>query len=766
MAEKQIMIRLTVDDQGSVVVKQFGKNTEEALTRAEGTAGGFASKVKGHFTGLSAAAVAATAALVTINKAMVEYEAGARAIQAEDTFRMMADSAGINSDRLVAAMQYATRETIDASDMMQKAAKGIALGLEGNDIINIASAARYAARLTGEDVKTAYESITDSIANQMPRALRRYGLITKEELKLVERAIQVGVEDIRVMDIAMANAAVQQSRFGIEAETSAEKVQRLKANIKDLGESLQVGLVNAIDAAIDGYMRLGEFASRAQRMGWSAAWNYDQKTEDEKARMQYGSVLGIVDLEGERQSWYEKSRIREAITKHESMKKLAEIAKLNAQLKDEIAKLTLSEEQQIIRRGGQMRAEGRSPALISEWQIAALGKREEEIWKARIEASQKGELDLLNIEKGLVERRLKVQEDIDPAAAVEARYKAEEKILAAQLRQNEIKQALYADDRIKLAAISAEAETIRAKIGAIPEMKRLDTAAATIEDQRKAYETIKDFAQGYTLFQEKQLDRLVDSFQSAGIAEIDIERWKVNELKRLAIQRAQHILENTNDWDTALKAKFDLMHLQSRNSAQIWADSMGEIYDGAFQTINDVFFDAIEGRMDSFTDYVKAFTTIVNRALAELATDLLKSKITKGISGTLSTGGSFTDFLSGGLSLLTGGTYGTAWGDIPGVGTLDVSGGDFILGRANGGPVTARRPYWVGERGVPELFIPETNGTIVPRAALRGAGSTLNLQSTINFGVPGLSATQLAGLHKELEEATTRVVDQYVRRHM
>jgi hypothetical protein len=77
-----------------------------------------------------------------------------------------------------------------------------------------------------------------------------------------------------------------------------------------------------------------------------------------------------------------------------------------------------------------------------------------------------------------------------------------------------------------------------------------------------------------------------------------------------------------------------------------------------------------------------------------------------------------------------GGTYGTLMG-IAGVlgGLGSIFGGISSLGkRAAGGPVSARRPYIVGEIG-PELFVPEGNGTIIPNDKIAftgrsGAGSS------------------------------------------
>lgn len=45
----------------------------------------------------------------------------------------------------------------------------------------------------------------------------------------------------------------------------------------------------------------------------------------------------------------------------------------------------------------------------------------------------------------------------------------------------------------------------------------------------------------------------------------------------------------------------------------------------------------------------------------------------------------------------------------------------FLTGKASGGPVNDKVPYIVGEKG-PELFVPETNGTIIPNHVIGRAG--------------------------------------------
>lgn len=57
-----------------------------------------------------------------------------------------------------------------------------------------------------------------------------------------------------------------------------------------------------------------------------------------------------------------------------------------------------------------------------------------------------------------------------------------------------------------------------------------------------------------------------------------------------------------------------------------------------------------------------------------------------------------------------------------------------VPGRASGGEVAAGQPYWVGEKGVPELFVPGASGAIIP-SAMRGGGVSHNTTTYSNsFG--------------------------------
>ena len=78
-----------------------------------------------------------------------------------------------------------------------------------------------------------------------------------------------------------------------------------------------------------------------------------------------------------------------------------------------------------------------------------------------------------------------------------------------------------------------------------------------------------------------------------------------------------------------------------------------------------------------------------------------------------------------------------------------------LTGKAIGGSVMGNRPYMVGERG-PELFVPQTSGSITPNNRL-GGGVTLS--PVYNIDARGASADLVKSLPAILEANTRRAVE-------
>ncbi len=77
--------------------------------------------------------------------------------------------------------------------------------------------------------------------------------------------------------------------------------------------------------------------------------------------------------------------------------------------------------------------------------------------------------------------------------------------------------------------------------------------------------------------------------------------------------------------------------------------------------------------------------------------------------------------------------------------------------RAMGGPVTAGRPYLVGERG-PELMIPGRSGTIVPNHAMDGGAVTVNQTINLTTGVSQTVRAEVLNMLPQIADAAKGAV--------
>ena len=77
--------------------------------------------------------------------------------------------------------------------------------------------------------------------------------------------------------------------------------------------------------------------------------------------------------------------------------------------------------------------------------------------------------------------------------------------------------------------------------------------------------------------------------------------------------------------------------------------------------------------------------------------------------------------------------------------------------RAMGGPVTAGRPYLVGEKG-PEIVVPGRNGGIVPNNQMGGGGVTVNQTINLSTGVSDTVRAEVLNMLPQIQNATTAAV--------
>ena len=127
----------------------------------------------------------------------------------------------------------------------------------------------------------------------------------------------------------------------------------------------------------------------------------------------------------------------------------------------------------------------------------------------------------------------------------------------------------------------------------------------------------------------------------------------------------------------------------------------------AAKTVENVFKKATQGMEDMIVNFAKTGKLEWKGFVASMLEELLRSQLRQTMASLFSLGG---NQVKGGGGGIFGGSI------IPGI-------------LAEGGPVSDRRPYLVGERG-PELFVPNSAGSMIPNSGLSGGGNvTYNISA-------------------------------------
>ena len=228
----EVKIRISTDPSAGVAgINQF----KASMASLESASGGFISKMKSQWMGVSASIYAAYA---VIQKGIALMDEGARATQQESSFKIMADEAGVNSARMIASMQAATRETIDDSDLMQKASKLMLAGYNPEQIERFSKVVITASQYAGTTASEAFDSLGDAIANRTPKALVLLGAVTREQMKVVSEAIKNGADSMSLYELAMSNLELKYLRLMGTQDQETISMQRFHAEVKDTGETL------------------------------------------------------------------------------------------------------------------------------------------------------------------------------------------------------------------------------------------------------------------------------------------------------------------------------------------------------------------------------------------------------------------------------------------------------------------------------------------------------------------------------------------------
>lgn len=271
---------------------------------------------------------------------------------------------------------------------------------------------------------------------------------------------------------------------------------------------------------------------------------------------------------------------------------------------------------------------------------------------------------------------------------------------------------------------SEKAESLRTLRNEIEQLKALEEIENELEEENKR-------------IREESKDLLED----LGMANKDFTA----EMELLNNAHRDGII-TTDQYNEAL-GRLNLKIFESTEAGGILVEGLSRTMDSLSTTMADSLMHMGEG-WKGFRDSLKG---IARDIIAQFIKIQMQAMITRAIAGMGGGGGFF-----GGISGLFGG--GTGGAPPP---TYAPSGGGLMMAANGRTGISANSPYVVGERG-PELFVPNTSGSIMSNAQSRkvsgGGGVTVNQSLNFDVGVAQTVRNEILQLMPTIKQQSVDAV--------
>ena len=197
------------------------------------------------------------AAWLAVSQAWSLAEEAAKGQQQRSSFANLAASHGANAQQIIDNLKAVSGQTIDTRTLIEKAGTAMLTGIPADKLSRLMEIARASSRITGQSITKSFEDISMAVARNSRMILDNLGIIVSEEKAQKDYAASLGKAVDKLTDAekkqSFMNATLKAGdeiikRVGVTAETSAEKMQRFTARMKDLKETVGVGLLAALTA--------------------------------------------------------------------------------------------------------------------------------------------------------------------------------------------------------------------------------------------------------------------------------------------------------------------------------------------------------------------------------------------------------------------------------------------------------------------------------------------------------------------------------------
>ena len=343
------------------------------------------------------------------------------------------------------------------------------------------------------------------------------------------------------------------------------------------------------------------------------------------------------------------------------------------------------------------------------------------------------QLKALNLERALIGAGEEKATQLSELQAFETAYLDEKKRLT-----DEIAKAQLSDNKqVQDSAIQLQKELDDLNLSYAGNKKAVEDATSALLARQRA-NVLEQFAISEQIDLNKELQAAQNELATMTMTELEKKYYDLEaaaDASALAAIRAEEARIgrplNTDEvkayYEAARKGLEEIKkatqesYEESRVWATGWDNALNEFIENATDKASqakEVFETFTKGVEDAFVNFAKTGKLSFKDLLDSMVEMLIRSQIQKLMGSLLgaSGGGGIGDFFS------------------------------KIFGRQQGGPVQGGTPYIVGEKG-PELFVPNSSGTVVPNGAM--GGQTVNNNTYITNAISAVDAKSVAQLFAE-----------------
>lgn len=686
-ADKEI--KLVISGDGSVAIASMQKVTEASqkmsgdVTGHHKTLFDMLNTEWAKFTAMSVAGLfTVSEAFEKVHQAMELMKEGAKAMQVEKAFENTAHAMGVSVDGMVEKLKELTNYTIDDSDLMAKAMKamtGVA-ALSADEIYELAEISRLSARRMGVDVGEAYNKIIDSVETMKTKALVQYGLISKGQKEIIDKAKEMGIE-VKITEIAWLNYQVQLEKMGKPETDAIERMQQHEAAIKGFKEELGKLLITIAGVSIEW--------GKSFLSGTTAAANAMSGVVQTEADLQrLGLIKGgekpASEIAKSKDPQKELADRLDAIKKQTEAEKARQSAMADAQnleksINEEIrraqvetATMGMSQYDKDMARIDSMAQKYREAGAgevtiaryVAEERKLARAKSQEvenNFWMSVADAARAAEEKEMEAIGEDAKRRIALQEQLDNltrSSSIIGQTDNEKAVNDITLKYseqfkklNDLRSSGYADslaDKAQFDKIEIDLENAKDRELAALEIKRRS------EISKINFDLINDI-RGYEAeafnARVQAINDYADKEVAKGADRVNANAWVADQVERATDEMYKRMLLSSDHWEIGFRAA--LIDLKNRHYT--WSMGIYEVTSGMFRNMessfSNIFYDAFTGKLKDFSDYWSSFWDSMYKVFADFLAKLAMANIGNFVLGSLGTGAQIS---LGGLSLGTG----------------------------------------------------------------------------------------------------------------